>query len=163
VSTFRPLRREHSLRVEAFGDELLIYDLDRHHAHSLHGVAARVWQDADGRSTVAEIARNVADALGIAPDETAVWRALGELDAAALLATPIESADAADPSRREALKRLGWVASIPLVTSIVVPSSSYAQSPGPTGQTGPPGETGATGATGATGEIGPTGATGPPG
>jgi hypothetical protein len=149
MSQFRPLKREQLLRVEAFADELLIYDLDRHHAHSLNGIAACVWRHADGRSSVADLARKVADAFGTEPDETAVWRALRELDAAALLATPIESPDPADLSRRHVLARLGWVATVPLVTSIVVPTPTYAQSPGPTGPTGATGATGATGETGA--------------
>jgi coenzyme PQQ synthesis protein D (PqqD) len=136
MSQFRPLKRERLLRVEAFGDELLIYDLDRHHAHSLNGIAACVWQNADGLSSVADLAHKVADACGVEADETAVWRALRELEAAALLATPIDPAELADPSRREALTRLGWLATVPVVASIVVPAASYAQSPGPTGATG---------------------------
>jgi hypothetical protein len=149
-----PRRRVTGLRVESFQGELLVYDLESHDAHCLNGVAAAVWQLCDGESTVAAIADRLREQHGGSSDETVVWQALRELDRAALLDTPFDRLAPEDPSRREALGRLGWAAAIPLVLSISVEGPAFAQSPGPTGPTGPPGPTGPTGEPGPTGPQG---------
>jgi len=129
VKGFQPKKRENGLRVEEFQGEVLVYDLDRHSAHCLNGAAARVWQHADGTATVEQIAATIAE--GREADVDLVWRALSELDAANLLATPLASAPI-DESRRQMMATLGWAAAIPLVLSIAVPEPAFAQS-GPTG------------------------------
>jgi len=171
MSEFRPLRREHGLKVEEFGHEVLVYDLQRHQAHCLNPIAAKIWMQCDGRSSVTELAARVAADAGQDPDESMIVRALELLSEASLLESPAElPADVVDASKRRTLGRLGWAAALPIVMSIGVPSPSYAQSPGrtgPTGATGPtgPGDflTGPTGdnfQTGSTGLSGPTGLTG---
>ena len=127
MSEFRPKRRDRAVKVEDFQGEVLVYDLESHRAHCLNGLAVAVWRLSDGRSTVAEIASRVAAQQDAEADEDLIWRALSELDGAALLATPIEAAPI-DPSRRQALAQLGWAAGIPLVLSIAVPSPAYSQS-----------------------------------
>jgi len=128
---FKPQRRQAGIKVEDFEGEVLVYDLDRHSAHCLNGIAVAVWQQADGSASVEEIASRIAAAEGRATDETLVWRALEELDRAALLETPLP-AETVDTDRRRVIGRLGWAAAIPLVLSIAVPKPAYAQS-GPTG------------------------------
>jgi hypothetical protein len=126
-----PRRRQRGLRIEEFQGEVLVYDLGRHRAHCLNGLAAQVWQHCDGATSIAEIARHVAPP-GSAPDEDLVWRALVALDDAKLLETPLERTD---ESRRRLLAQAGWAAGIALVTSITVPEPAFAAS-GPTGPTG---------------------------
>jgi Coenzyme PQQ synthesis protein D (PqqD) len=131
---FHPKRRQHSIKVEEFQGEVLVYDLDRHRAHCLNGAAVTVWRLCDGSTAVAEIAAAVAREHGGEADEDLVWRALTELDEALLLDTPLERAEDIDVSRRRALAKIGWAAAIPLVLSITVPEPALAQSVGPTGE-----------------------------
>lgn len=123
---FMPRRRLRGLRIEEFQGEVLVYDLDHHRAHCLNGIAARVWHLCDGTRTVSEIAGQIADTHE-ASDEDLVWRALTELESAGLLSAPAEGLPI-EPGRRKALAQLGWVAGIPLVLSIAVPTPASAQS-----------------------------------
>jgi hypothetical protein len=130
VTEFFPKKRQRGVRVEEFQGEVLVYDLDRHTAHCLNGMAVDVWNQADGTTSVSTMASVIARAHGGEPDEALVWRALSELDAASLLDTPVTQA-LENPSRRLALNTLSWAAAIPLVLSIAVPKPAFAQS-GPT-------------------------------
>ncbi len=127
MKNFYPKRRQRGVKVEAFQGEVLVYDLDRHGAHCLNGIAVDVWEHADGSVTVSEIAGRIAAARSTEPDEALVWRALEELDGANLLDTPLTE-DAVDPARRRMMAHLGWAAAIPLVLSISVPTPAFAQS-----------------------------------
>jgi hypothetical protein len=123
----RPRARQEGIVVKAVGDELLVYDLERHRAHSLNPVAAAVWRQCDGRRDPAALAAAVRAPDGTAVPELAVRYALGELGRAGLLA-----GSAAEPgvTRRDLLRRLGaTAAALPLLTSIVVPTAAQAQSP----------------------------------
>jgi hypothetical protein len=131
VTRFQPKQRLQGLKIEEFQGEVLVYDLDTHRAHCLNGVAAEVWRLSDGVRTVADIAARLALQQDSEPDESLVWQALTELEAAALLDTRLPLPT--DPSRRSALAKIGWAAGIPLVLSIAVPSPAYAQTAGPTG------------------------------
>lgn len=126
MSDFLPKKREHGLKVEVFQGETLVYDLDRHTAHCLNGIAASVWQHADGGTSIAGIASRIAADTGTAVDEDLVLRAIAELDKASLLDTPIEAV--ADPSRRAMFQRIAWAAAIPLVLSVAVPTPAFAAS-----------------------------------
>jgi hypothetical protein len=150
-----PKARTTGLTIEEVGDELLVYDLERHRAHSLNLGAAAVWRLCDGTRSVDDINIAAAEVLGVEPDLTMVERALSQFEHAGLL----EAAKA--PERRQLLSRLGWVAVAPFIASIAIPSAAYAQSltPGPAGPTGSVGPTGGTGPTGPPG-VGPTGPTG---
>lgn len=126
----RPLKRHRGVNTETFADELLIYDVDRHRAHSLNATAARVWRECDGKSTAADIARRLAEQQVERMTEDVVLEAFDELDRAHLF--EYSGGDrVADPSRRGALLKLGWAAAIPLVTSIAVPNPAFAQTSGP--------------------------------
>ena len=165
--SFFPRRREHGLATEDFHRELIVYDLDRHHAHCLNAIAIGVWRLCDGSRSVEQIAREVASEQASRNDVEVVWRALEEFGKAGLLESPVPERPL-DPSRREAVLALGWIAGLPLVLSVAVPESAAGQTigpgpTGPTGETGPIGETGPTGPTGETGPTGDTGATGPAG
>jgi hypothetical protein len=187
VTTAFPLARSRGLTVEAFDDDLVVYDVERQRAHSLHAVAATVWRCCDGRTSVEDIAARTAEAFGLPPNVAAVEDVLRQLDLVDLLESPVDDAAPLATSdgsvaRRGALRKMGWAAAavLPVVMSMAIPHAAYAQSvgiPGPTGPAGPPGPTGptgpglqgptgvtgATGATGLTGATGPTGPTGPPG
>jgi hypothetical protein len=179
MSSSFPLARSRGLTVEAFDADadLVVYDVERQRAHSLHAVAALVWRACDGRTSVGDIAARVADALDLPPNPQVVEDALRQLDMVGLLepsaggsASAEDAAAASDApvARRSALRRIGWAAAaaVPVVVSMAVPHAAYAQSvgiagpPGPAGAPGPPGPTGA-GLAGPDGVVGPTGPAGP--
>ena len=59
VSALAPRRRQDRLVVRELGDELLVYDLDRHRACCLNASAALVWRHCDGHTPVTEIAKRL--------------------------------------------------------------------------------------------------------
>jgi Coenzyme PQQ synthesis protein D (PqqD) len=122
-----PRARTGHVVVKAVAGELLVYDLERHHAHSLNVTAAAVWRRCDGRRSLADIVRLVAGDVGSAVDEVLVRQALGQLDKARLLEE--RGTWVARLTRREALRAsLVTAAALPLVTTIIVPRSLHAQS-----------------------------------
>jgi hypothetical protein len=125
----RPAARTRGLVFKTVASETLVYDLERHRAHSLNAVAAAVWRRCDGRRTPAAIAEAVAQELGVEVDALVVERALAQLGRSHLL---LRGAPA-EPrlGRREMLRRVGVAAAVvPVVTSIVAPRAADAQSAG---------------------------------
>ena len=122
-----PAARTRDLIVKTIGDEILVYDLERHRAHSLNRVAAAVWRRCDGTRPAPRIAADLRRVDGLPVTDDAMHYALTELGRAHLLLAP-----AVDPglTRRELVKRLGAAAAValPLVTSIVTPTAAQAQS-----------------------------------
>jgi Coenzyme PQQ synthesis protein D (PqqD) len=122
-----PCAREEALLIEELPDELLVYDLERHRAHTLNRTAALVWRQCDGRTTIAEMAARLHRELDLPADERVVWMALARLQRAHLLqeriATPGSSADY---TRRALLRKLalagGLTLLLPAVQSIVAPT-----------------------------------------
>ena len=128
-----PAARQDDLVVEECLDEVLVYDLQRNRAHCLNRTAALVWQNCDGRTTVAELARVLASELEIPANEAMVWMALTSLSKARLLKAPvIPPGTPPTYSRRVVMQTLGSVAKIaivlPVVHSIVAPFAAQAQS-----------------------------------
>jgi hypothetical protein len=128
-----PRARSERLVVQDLEDELLVYDLDRHRAHSLNATAALVWRHCDGRTSVGEVATLLERELGLPPNEDVVWLALRRLQAAHLLRDRLALAEGADTARRTLVRRLGLAGGLamllPVVESIVAPTPAYAQTP----------------------------------
>ncbi len=121
-----PPARQDELVVEELPDETLVYDLERHKAHCLNRTSALVWQQCDGRTTVAEVAELLEEQLDIPADQAVVWMALDRLGKVHLLNEKVTlPADRARYSRREMLRTLRRVAGIslllPVIESIVSP------------------------------------------
>ena len=124
-----PVARRERLLVREVEDELVVYDLERHRAHSLSRAAALIWRHCDGRATVTELAALLHRELGAAPDETAVWMVLRRLGKAHLLRDPVTvPAHAVSCSRRELVRRMAAFGGLALVSSILVPGPVQAQS-----------------------------------
>jgi hypothetical protein len=120
-----PAARTSGLVVKTVGEEVLVYDVETHRAHSVNRVAAAVWRRCDGTRDAARIASEIQED-GVAPvTDEAVRYALAELWQARLLASPVAHAGI---TRRQLLRRVGTVAALPLVASIVVPTAAQAQS-----------------------------------
>jgi hypothetical protein len=142
-----PKARRAGLLIESVGDEVLVYDTERHRAHALNDSLARIWRRCDGETSLAEIATRLSETLQMPVTEEFVRYGIAQLRQFHLLdeqASPMSEVGSG-PSRRE-LIRVGSLAALalPLITSIVAPVAAEAQS-GPPGPTGPTGPTGATG------------------
>ena len=122
--------RTNRLVTRDLGDELLVYDLERHKAYCLNRVAMEVFRHCDGETTIPDMARRIGNALGLPVDERAVRLGLVRLEKAHLLDSPV--AQILHTSRREMLRTLGRAAAVvvPLVTAITVPTSAQAQATG---------------------------------
>src|SRR5260221_4353150 len=121
----RPTAREHDLITQALPDELLVYDLLRHKAHSLSGAAATIWRACDGKSTPAEILRRArAQSPGL--DEALVRLTLDRLWKAGLLLGERPLSPSL-PTRRELLRRAAVLGGLS-VLSVAVPTAALAAS-----------------------------------
>ena len=122
-----PKARQDRLLLQEAGDELVVYDQDRHRAHRLNRTAALVWRHCDGKTTVTEIANLLQRELSVPADEEAVWLALDRLDRAHLLRERLTlPASAARTSRRALVRKLAMAGGLALVTSIVAPEAAQA-------------------------------------
>jgi hypothetical protein len=128
-----PKARKDKLLVQEVGDELVVYDQERHKAHRLNRTAAFVWRHSDSQKTAADVAALIESELNIPANEELVWWTLNRLDKAHLLQERVtRPTDAASISRRQVVRRLGLVgglaALLPVVTSIVAPTPAMAAS-----------------------------------
>ncbi len=122
MSARKPARRTSGVVVQALGDEVIVYDLERHRAHSLEPRAAAIWNACDGETTLAGIARAVSGD-GPALDDAVVRVVLERLDRAHLLAQPIAREDEPARSRREILRRAAALGGLSVLT-VAMPSSA---------------------------------------
>ena len=111
-------------------DEVLVYDLRNHRAHSLNRAAAIVWRHGDGKTAIPQLARILADKLDEPADREVVRYALSRLGRVHLLEG---EAQVEKYSRRDfihRLKKVGLATSVmlPVVSSIVAPTPAHAMS-----------------------------------
>lgn len=128
MNAIKPRARSSRLVLRDLGDELLVYDLERHKAYCLNQVAMQVFRHCDGETTIPDMALRIGNALGMPVDEQAVRLGLVRLEKAHLLDGAV--AQILYTSRREMLRTLGRAAVVvvPLVTAITVPTSAQAAS-----------------------------------
>ena len=124
MASVGPRARTSQLVTRDLGDELLVYDLERHKAYCLNRMAMQVYRLCDGETTIPDMALRIGNALGVPVDEQAVHLGLLRLEKAHLLENPLRLI--LHTSRREMLRTLGKAAVVvvPLVTAITVPTSS---------------------------------------
>ena len=129
-----PRARSRGLVCRDLPDGLMVYDEERHRAHSLNRTAAIIWRYCDGQTAIPELAHRLHAELGIPADETMVWLALDRLGKAHLLRERLARPDDPDRYSRRAvmqkLARAGLAAAvIPLVASISSPAAAASASP----------------------------------
>ncbi len=130
---YKPEARKKKLISRKSEGELLVYDTERHRAHSLDAPLATVWRACDGTKS----ARELAQQLDV--PEPALWVALERLDSARLLKEPPPLPPATTQTRRQWL-RTATALGLGLA-SITVPRLSEAASllnPGVCNQRRPP-------------------------
>ena len=122
----RPQVRVLGLLVEALGDELLVFDSERHRAHSLNPTAARVWQACDGQRDLSALQAHCA------LDRDTLELALDRLRASHLLEEPPgpgpDRVSRRVMLRRSAIASAGIGVAVPIIRSIVAPSAAMAAS-----------------------------------
>ena len=124
MSPERPRARTAGLLVRDLGDEVVVYELESHRGHCLNRTAALVWRACDGQGTVAAIAVRLGRELGAPVDESLVRYTLRRLREARLLEPGIQ--EAATLTRRQLARRIGQVALLPVVVSLLAPKPSEA-------------------------------------
>ncbi len=83
--SWSPHARQHDLIVKRLDGELLIYDVERHRAHSLGPLLAALWRRCDGRTPPRALAEVLAAELDAPVGDELVWLGLEQLSAAHLL------------------------------------------------------------------------------
>lgn len=123
-----PVARKSGLVVRELSDEVVVYDLERNEAHCLNATAAAVFRAADGRRSLAQIARHLASTVEPGADEALVGLALEQLALVHLVEQEPPSPRSGGVSRREAMRRVGIGAAVvlPLVTSVLAPTPAEA-------------------------------------
>jgi len=111
----------------------MVYDDERHRAHSLNQTAAFVWRHCDGQTAIPELARRLQRELDVPADEAMVWLALDRLEKEHLPQEQWVRPENPDHySRRAMIHKLGKAgavaALVPLITSIAAPRALAAQS-----------------------------------
>jgi len=132
-----PIARTDGLIEQELGDEILIYDLERHHATCLNHHAATVWKLCDGSNSVSDITEKLiqrinndfADSDAKQVGVKTVCLALEKLSSARLLQPGFYPTNPAAPksSRREFIRGM-TAGSLPVVTGIIVPTAAQAAS-----------------------------------
>ena len=126
-----PRARTNGLVVREIADEVVVYDLERHTAVCLNRTAALVWKRCDGRTSVEELRRALAEELPSTAADELLGLALEQLSRERLLEECVaRPSPPAGMSRRELARRLGLAAaaSLPLITSILAPTAAQAAS-----------------------------------
>jgi hypothetical protein len=137
MESLGPRARTNRIVTRDLGDELLVYDLERHKAYCLNRVAMQVFRHCDGETTIPDMALRIGNVLGIPVGEEAIRLGLARLEKAHLLDDPVGLTP--HSSRREMLRTLGRAAVVvvPLVTAITVPTSAEAANTGCVTKGGP--------------------------
>lgn len=132
---FLPKARCEGIITREVDGELLIYDLDRDKAHCLNPSAAAIWKLCDGRTTAEEIANSLATQTRTTDDQDVVLIALADFGRSHLLdetggneTGPYLPKTLLGMSRREAVKRIGVGASLPIIFSITAPTAQASTS-----------------------------------
>jgi hypothetical protein len=133
-----PKARKNKLIAREFGDELLVYDEDRHEAHCLNRTAALVWKHCDGRTSIEQITdrlgKEINGEFDMRIDERLVWYAISQLRREHLLEDQVEIPRRVQASmkghlnRRQVIRTLGLttIVALPLVSSIIAPTAAQA-------------------------------------
>ena len=128
-NSLKPVARKNDIVVQELKDETLIYDLKTNKAYCLNETSALVWQLCDGRRTAFAISDELSIRLKTLISEEFVWLAFDQLEKNGLLEGEVENIFEG-LSRREVIRKVGFasVVGLPLVSSIVAPQASMAQS-----------------------------------
>jgi hypothetical protein len=128
-----PCARKNEILSTKLYEETMVYDKVSHRAHVLNQTLALVWESADGRNSIDEIAQILHRELGIPADRDVVLLALQELSESGLLQEPVQAEAGPERlTRRQVAQRFALagasLALVPLVTSVLAPTPAMAAS-----------------------------------
>ena len=125
-----PQIRMNDLVVQELDQEILIYDLKSDKAFCLNFVSAEIWKKCDGLATVQEVAEMIGKQMNIKLGEDFVWLAITDLEKNKLLREEVKRPSKFENlSRRKVLFKYALPTLVlPLISSIVAPTSVMAQS-----------------------------------
>lgn len=129
MENYAPRARQDDLVIERLGDETLVYDMRSHKAHCLNRTAALVWNRCDGKATVSKMSVALEKEFHTLIRPDVIWLALEQLGKAKLLSDRMpDSVPQQAMSRRAVVRKIGFGAAIalPLVTSILAPTTAEA-------------------------------------
>jgi len=121
-------RRRPGLIVERLEKETLVYDPKVDRMHCLNPPAALVFSHCDGKTSVSEVSRRLAERLGGPADSRLVHLTLRRLSRSRLLESGPDDRSG-HLSRREVAKALGLTGSsllLPVIISVVAPTPASA-------------------------------------
>lgn len=118
-----PRARTERLLAQEVGGELVVYDLERHKAHSLNRTAALVFQHCDGQTSVSQLAALLHRELDLPADESVIIAALNQLEEANLLQAPVGLSAGQIAALAGAAALL-----VPVVRTLVAPTPAAAYS-----------------------------------
>ena len=127
-----PIARKSDLVVQKSGSETLVYNLETNKAYCLNETSAAVWELCDGGRSVRALSVELSRRLNVGIKEDFIALAIEQLSNDGLLAEEIELSERLrGPSRRELIRKIGFASavSLPIVSSLVAPKASMAQSP----------------------------------
>jgi hypothetical protein len=124
-----PASRADGLLVERVGNETVVYDVEAKEAHCLKGLASVVFAEANGKTSAEDLAILAEKSLGEPVGFAQVQEAIDQLEACALLDTPLMIRDGL--SRRDLVRKAGYAGAAatvasPLITSILTPATALA-------------------------------------
>src|SRR5262245_51738368 len=126
-----PQARRDRLLLQDVGDELVLYDVERHVAHRLNPAAAAIWRLADGQRSISDLVEGLQAQLGDSADEASVYAGLEELENADLLTSGL-------PPEMERVSRRAMIATLAALVPMVASIRLDAQIPGLSPPTLPP-------------------------
>lgn len=115
-----PRSRTDNLVIRVLDNETLIYDTDRDEAHCLNQTAALVWEQCDGKTTVAQAAHSLREKLDSSVDTDLVWLAVKQLQRFHLVESSTKSP--AVSRRNLVLKYAPAALAMPVIMSISAPT-----------------------------------------
>ena len=127
-----PVARDEGLLIENVGDETVVFDADAKEAHCLSALAAVVFSNCDGRTSIDELAATASERLGEQVDAERVMDALAQLEERDLMEprAPAQVGHTRRSMVRKTVVASGVVAATPLISSILAPASYAATTPG---------------------------------
>lgn len=122
-----PKARNENLVIQELPEETLVFDANTGEAHCLNKTATFVWKHCNGKNSVTDIAGLFENSFGDPVQDDLVRLAIDLLDERNLL-NEKASNNFDLPSRRAALKKIGFASAIalPIIASLTVPTSVFA-------------------------------------
>lgn len=127
----KPIARKENIVVQDTANETLVYDLNTDKALVLNETSSFIWNLCDGKHDISQIQKQVSKQFNQPASEDFIWFAIDQLNKDKLLKNGTDFPNRfAGLNRRQIIKQvgLGTMIAMPLIVSLVAPTSLTAQS-----------------------------------